>query len=320
MKRFSSFLVATVITLTAAAQNIAVVSPSNNTTIYHSLDEAITEAAAGSVIYLPGGGVTVKDETKITKKLTIMGVSHRGDTDNAEGASLVGGTLRLDKGADGTALMGFRLSGNIEIGTSSDSVRNVLVRYCNVNSIQVKHSQCSGLVVNQCYLRSGSQFKYCNANITNSICYYLYYLTGAVIKNNILTGNRQDGGQWGEICALRYLSSCIITDNVFLNSPNFDNGTNCDIYRNMSRGEYGDDAVKIDADWSEVFVKDAGVSTNSDYHFTAAYKQYSDIGIYGGTGFSDEALAPIPRIVSKEVSEQTDGTGKLKVEVTVKAQ
>ena len=46
----------------------------------------------------------------------------------------------------------------------------------------------------------------------------------------------------------------------------------------------------------------------------------TDIGIYGGSGFSDEALAPIPRIVSKKVAEQTDGSGKLQIEVTVKAQ
>jgi hypothetical protein len=46
----------------------------------------------------------------------------------------------------------------------------------------------------------------------------------------------------------------------------------------------------------------------------------TDVGIYGGTGFSDAALPPIPRIVSKSISEQSDENGNLKVNVRVKSQ
>jgi hypothetical protein len=46
----------------------------------------------------------------------------------------------------------------------------------------------------------------------------------------------------------------------------------------------------------------------------------TDIGIYGGTGFSDSALPPGPRIVSKKVADQTDANGNLRVEIKVSAQ
>ena len=84
MKRNIFIAVALFATMTANAQNIAVVNPSNETSVYQTLDEAVTGADPGSIIYLPGGGVQIKNDTKITKKLTIMGVSHRGDTDNAD--------------------------------------------------------------------------------------------------------------------------------------------------------------------------------------------------------------------------------------------
>ena len=62
----------------------------------------------------------------------------------------------------------------------------------------------------------------------------------------------------------------------------------------------------------------------SDYHVQASWAKGAasdgtDIGIYGGSSFSDKALAPIPRIVSKSVDEQSDASGKLTVKVTVKS-
>ena len=77
--------------------------------------------------------------------------------------------------------------------------------------------------------------------------------------------------------------------------------------------------------WDDVFKANKGVSIISEYKLIGkwgkgAATDGTDLGIYGGTSFNDDALAPIPRIVSKKVAEQTDGAGRLKIEVTVKAQ
>ena len=94
----------------------------------------------------------------------------------------------------------------------------------------------------------------------------------------------------------------------------------------MKKGaDWGDNCKNIgDVNWADVFEKSADVSFNSNFHFKddSEYKQYEGkIGIYGGTGFKDDkSLAPIPRIISKKVSESTDSSGKLQIVVKVKAQ
>ena len=52
MKRTVLFSIALSAILSVSAQNIAVVSPSNGTVIFQSLDEAIAGATNGSTIYL----------------------------------------------------------------------------------------------------------------------------------------------------------------------------------------------------------------------------------------------------------------------------
>ena len=134
MKRILSIIVALVATITVGAQNIAVVNPSNTTKIYQTLDEAIINAEAGSIIYIPGGGFAVTDNAKIDKKLTIMGVSHRGDTDNVDGNTVISGNLNFIKGASHSAVMGVFVSGNVNV---TDSVANFTMRYYRRNKHQL---------------------------------------------------------------------------------------------------------------------------------------------------------------------------------------
>lgn len=333
MKRNLLLAVAFLATFTAGAQNIAVVSPSNVTTIYQTLDEAVSGADNGCIVYLPGGGFRIKEETLIDKKLTIMGVSHRGDTDNADGATVIGGNLNFVKGASGSAVVGVYLSGDINVGTASDSVVNLTVRYCNINSIQVKHPQSSGMVVNQSYLRNNSNFKGCNARLENNIIHSICDVNGGFISNNVIVNyGSYRRGQYG-FSGSYDIYSCVIiayntmiSNNILFSTGRLLQGSGCQVSDNMVKSEnWGDNAVVLGgADWNAVFEKYNGgaISPVSKFHLVGDYKQYDNkIGIYGGTGFKDDtSLAPIPRIVSKKVAEQTDGTGKLKIEVTVKAQ
>lgn len=302
-------------------------SPSNETAIYQTLDEAINNATDGSVIYLPGGGFTISDNTKITHRLTIMGVSHRGDTDNADGATIISGKLQFDRGSSGSAVIGAYISGNVEI----DSVQNITVRKCNAYSIQVLNSGATGLVVNQCYLREDCNFGNCNARIENNIIDMAMHLEGAIIRHNVFTGDRRYTYDMGWLTRqIAYIYSSTIEDNFFLA---WNDGAawieNCVISRNcIGTGSWGDDTdpYVLDAGvtWDDVFKKHKGCTTSSDYDLKDKWgkgeaSDGSDIGIFGGSGFDPKALAPIPRIVSKKVDEQTDGTGRLHIEVTVKS-
>lgn len=331
MKRKILFAVALLATMTAAAQNIAAVSPSNATTIFQTLEEAIVGAESGSTIYLPGGGFQISDETKINKKLTIMGVSHRGDTDNVDGATIISGNLHFEGGSSGSAVLGVYLTGNINVGTETDSVTNFTVRYCNVNSIQVKHSQSSGMVVNQCYLRNESDFGLTNVKLDNCLVHSMANINGGRINHNIVTSANSNHRYYGGYYYYRpihFVSNSTIINNFFLT---WGKGIDCETFQVLNNcigtESWGENPVTLDegTTWDDVFYANKGVSISSDYRLKGkwgkgAATDGSDIGIYGGTGFKDESLVPIPRIISKKVSESTDESGKLQIVVKVKAQ
>lgn len=329
MKRNVLFAVAFFATLVAGAQNIAAVSPSNVTTMYQTLDEAVSEAENGSIIYLPGGGFQISDETKITNKLTIMGVSHRGDADNADGATMIAGNLNFEGGSSGSAVIGVYVSGDINVGNETDEVTNLTVRFCNVNSIQVKNSQSSGMIINQCYLRNNSNFGGCNATVENNILHSIQNLNGGVLNHNVVTSFIT----WSEwrytySSSVNGVSNSTISNNFFLDY--YDHGLGTCVILNNCKGNstLGEECEVLDdgITWEDVFKDHKGVSINSNYKLIGKWGKGkatdgSDIGIYGGSGFKEEkSLAPIPRIVSKKVDERTDGSGMLHIEVTVKAE
>ena len=95
------------------AQNIAVVSPSGETSLYKTLQEAVDGAEDGSVVYLPGGVSPTNGTTVVNKKLTIFGVSHRADIDNVDGPTKIDGSLYFVKGSSGSALMGVYLTQSV---------------------------------------------------------------------------------------------------------------------------------------------------------------------------------------------------------------
>lgn len=345
MKRKVFFFVAMVMSMAAWAQNIAVVSPNNSTDIYNTLDEAITNADPGSTIYLPGGGFAISNATTIDKKLTIMGVSHRGDTDNVDGATIISGNLKFVGGSSGSAVVGVYVSGNIDVGTQGTeeeggaAVTNFTLKYCNVNSIQVHNSECVGMVVNQCYLRNTSEFSNVNVHLSNCVAHSLKDINGGTINHCVITSRyaRHDGYGYTGWAIYTYLPFCnvtssTITNNIMLDWNSGHTGDNCYISNNcIGTGTWGNDENPVVAPegtnlWDDVFGPghNKGVTIASDYHVQASWAKGAasdgtDIGIYGGTSFSDEALAPIPRIVSKSVDEQSDASGKLTVKVTVKS-
>jgi hypothetical protein len=325
---FFTLTVALFATLALNAQQISVVSPAGATTLYTDLNLAIQGAAPGSTVYLSGGGFQVNDTTKITKRLTIIGIGHRPDNDNADGNTNVSGNLFFNDGSDNCALMGVHLSGTIFIANDNQTVNNILIRYCNfldmrignytitssysdgsVFSIGGSGAVCQDVVINQNYIRNGINGGQCAITLTNNILGDdLNFVNGGTIENNVFLNH---GGS--NIVIL--VQNSQVRNNVF-NSGNFHNNDNTVFFGNYAINNLGADNTQID--WETIFTgPNNGVNVSSNFHLAGGN---NGIGIYGGTGFSDTALPPIPRIVSKSVAEQTDENGKLKVQVRVKAQ
>lgn len=319
-KLFSTILVAIVATVASYAQTIAVVSSSGSTTMYQDFGKAVNEAKDGSTIYLPGGGFQLNDTIRIKHKVTIMGVSHRADTDNAEGATTIAGNVWFNQGSDGSAVMGCYVSGNINIGEGGH-VDNILVRYCNANSTQIKSRECSGIMINQCYMRNTINGAHSNLQVTNSIVHSIREIDGGKINHNVICDRTRWDAWENYYYALYRVNNSIISNNIIIQSPTNSACSENQINNNMTHVEFGDNSTVV-SDWKDVFEDESytkGVNIMANFKFSKDYQKYSDIGIYGGTGFDDNALAPIPRIISKEIPEQTDASGKLNIKVTVKA-
>ena len=320
MKKFVlSLFVAMMATVAVQAQQIAVVS-SEDTSIYRSLATAISKAPTNSVIYLPGGGFPLSDEVKITnKKLTIIGIGHKVQGENADGYTTITGNLQFDEGSDGSAVYGCYITGNVIIGTGTAVVNDVTVRYCNANCVDVMNANCLETVVNQCYLRGYSDFHGANGHFTHNIACSIYNLDNGYIEYNIfttasylfgsgnnnpsestsITGNVITGG-----CA-KYTKDCLTSNNMCMNNNTF-----------------GDDPIRLESGIgaNQIFESPQGVTPFSNYHFKEEFREYEgQCGIYVGNGFDTDQLPPVPYIVNKRIPEQTDADGKLNIKVRVKA-
>lgn len=307
----------------AVAQQIAVVSGSGSTSIYQTFEAAINGAEPGSVIYLPGGGFPLPDSVKITKKLTIIGIGHKSTNDNVDGYTTIPGNVFFNEGSSGSGIMGCLITGNVCIGHDDASVNNILVKCCNVNAIDSRVN-CENIVISQNYIRNPSPICGCGSVVTNNILHSLYDMNSSTICYNIITSAYSWKYLWSS--TMYNVDNTNIHNNIIFNTGADGPSYACDniqANRNMFINiNWGDNCVNLtDCSWEDIFVNYNGGAINpmSDFHFKAAYLQYSDIGIYGGSGFNDHQTAPVPYIVAKRIAEQTDAEGKLKVQIRVNA-
>ena len=265
---------------------------------------------------------------KINKKLTIIGIGYDAKNDNVDGITTINGNLFFDEGSDGSAVMGCyiasRYGGKIVIGNSETAVNNVVIKYCNVYSVEVVNSNSTGTIINQNYIRSSSYYRGAQVTITNNVIGGQIRQVGAgeVSYNTFCYYGRYSSSSWAETL---YEVSATVIGNIFRASDvvYIHYGCNCDFFGNFYiGGSFGDDPIIIDATEEDIFqnINEWKVTPASDFHFKEAYKDYeSKVGIYAGTGFSKKGMAPVPYIVAKQVAEQTDASGNLNIKIRVSA-
>lgn len=315
---FLAILACMLVVPSAFSQQIAVVASGGTTRVYQTLKAAIEGASDGSVIYMPGGGFSIGDSVKITKRVTIVGIGHVArNSDNADGATIINGNLWFNAGSSGSTIMGCYVSGNVKIGDDG-VVDNMLVKLCNVNGVEIRNVGCSGTIANQnyireCYWGAGSS----DNTISNNVIFRAENIGSGTIKNNVFCRSYST--------RLYIVSNCLIEGNVFRDNGYIHEGSNCQAINNLIAfgGVWGDDPIEIEGNPGDaLFVNANGWAVNpvSDFHFTDDYKAYeSQVGIYAGTGFSGTNLPPVPYIVAKRIATETDAEGKLKVQIRVNA-
>lgn len=323
-KKLFILCLAVVWATTMMAQNIAVVSPEGETSLYKTMNDAIDGAEAGSVVYLPGGVFQI-DKIHINKKITIIGTGHKISSENPDGITTISGYLYFDAGSDGSAMIGCYLTYALSIANSDNEVNDILVRHCNLNEVNVNNNKCVGITINQNYIREGVKSGTAPVTLTNNITGYIHNVYDGEISNNIITSTSYyTTGCWYSIASC---ARTIITNNIILNSNATDSNSrtiqlegNNLVSSNMTITDWGDDCINVgNVDWHDVFVNYVG-NTSSDFHFKEAYKQYENqVGVYADGVDFDKQLAPVPYIVAKHIEEQTDAQGKLSIKIRVKA-
>lgn len=317
-----SLFVAFMATVAIQAQQIAVVTENGETTLFKTLDDAIKGAEPGSVIYLPGGGFPISDETTITKKLTIIGIGHKVNGENADGYTTITGNLYFNEGSNSSAVMGAYITGVVYIGNDGKRVDDITVRFCNLQRVFVKNSACLGTVVNQNYIRTSSLFSGAPGEFSNNVAYAVRDLNNGVIDYNVLLS--RGGGNTGDIAGVCDCKNSSITNNLFYDrygctDSSFDN--------NIMDSSFHEDeiAISFSGSWGDIFEKHPAnmtysINSNNNYHLKGDFKQYDgQIGIFGGSSFDTNSLPPVPFITFKEVADKTDAAGKLKINVRAKA-
>ncbi len=302
-KKIFILLIALACTVTLMAQEITVVGSNGTTRFYRTLAEAIEATTDNCVIYLPQGGFAIHDSVKITKKVTIIGVGHRGKQGKVDGVTNIGGNLFFNEGSNGSTVMGCYLGGTLNINVS-----DFLLRYCNAGNINVISSSV-GTIINQNCIRGEINFNGARGIVTNNIMRRVSNMNGGTIRHNVFARDTYIGA-----------SNAFIIDNVFVVWGSH-SGSDIKASHNLFIGaEWGENPFNLtDVTAADVFRADNGVSNSSNYHFQDDYSQYeTQYGIYAGSGFNDLQAAPIPALIIRSVEEQTNTSGQLKVQVRLK--
>jgi len=319
------------VTMVHAQVRIAVVKGSN-TIICKDLPNALSLAETGASIYLPGG--TFSGSFTISKKLHIYGAGHYPDSTQTTGITYIIGDITLTAGSDSSIIEGLNLNSTGNILFSGDSVGNITIRRNNFSNFTETTTWTKYASIYQNVI---------NGNIT---LHFLSYNT--MISNNIICGiitglKENDLVQNNALIFSQnwnYTLSCnnvLIQNNVIYDNGNYPaiNGVNNMINNNIITqpwwtisGNFGSGNF-IGIPQGQMFINQNSNNFDytQDYHInvsdTATYKgtDGKQIGIYGGIyPWKEGAVPSNPHIQYKDIDNQTDGSGNLKVNIQVAAQ
>lgn len=307
MKAFSIFFVALLIVSQLQAKVLTVSNRPGNPAQYQQVASAIAAAAPGDTIYVQGSEIRYDDFT-IDKKLTIIGPGHKPDKEVALLADFNRVTIGVQNtDANGSSLIGINASAVLG---STFSQSNITIKRCKLDYI---------------YIQGGSVEITKKWIIEDNILYSISFASTLptpyefIIRNNIFSGQ------------ITYGSSLVITNNIFIGSQSdaFLGLTNSSIHNNIFYGTspqgaanstfnnnisysnsnttlpYGtNNGINNKVDVDPLFTVYTGGAFNyaHDYHLQAtspgknAGTDGTDIGLFGGIGFSESGEPPIPQV------------------------
>lgn len=308
-------------------------------TFYTNLSTAITAAANGDTLYLPGGAIAPTTQINVSKSLHFVGAGHYPDSTLATGVTWIN-DLRFLTGSSGGSVEGIDFD-VLTIGYSSNQViSGFTVKRCAIDAFYIGNDAVStieSIILTDNLFRSSVTIKagYPNILIMRNVFSYMstFSCSGLLLKNNIIYSYYPS--------VLSDLSGCTLENNIII-------GVSGGGFGNISFGsfncQYINNVIIPNVNsWSSntntnniVGQTVAGTFTNApgttfsyayNYHLlgTSPGVNYgtdgTDVGIYGTSApFKDGAVPFNPHIISKTISSDLTPAGILNVNVTVSAQ
>jgi hypothetical protein len=335
------------------AQNLIAVQNGGEPKFYSKLDSAIVFAVDSDTLYLPGGNFALN--TDIGKRLHIIGVGHHPDSTLVTNPTIINinSSLNLITGATGGSLMGIKLNGNLQFGTSSTdgNVCNYKVARCYVGSIISNSNASTNNLFYENIITNGGGF-YFSISMNNAESNYFY--------NNIITGGF---GGYSQFTVNGIGAGSIFKNNIFINNDyDYLNGVVYSVFENnifaassLFNPSYGifnnifnnnlfvtPSSYIFWTNWNNtginnifeqaqtsIWINQNGdsFSYSQDYHLQTtspgknAGRDGTDIGIYGGMFPWKEGSIPFnPHFQQVQISPKTDANGNLNVNIKVAAQ
>jgi hypothetical protein len=333
MKKLIGVIILLGCSITVFSQAAFIRSGNGSTTVYRSLDSVVANYQAGDTIYLPGGTFEVGN-VYFTRKVVVYGAGHYPDSAAATGRTVLNGNINITGNASQSMFQGFYLSGNIALGTdaASSNVKGLVIQRCSFGDITLAvndnyNSLAENIMIRECVVRSNLNVRYAKDVLieNNLINGALYNTNGSVkVSNNIMFGNGH---------TLYIVTSVLFENNIFYQAGGFQYASGSNTFRNnvfrMASPLIGSDIGENNLfSVSSLFVHPAtAFDYGINFHLAAgspaiaAGKGGTDCGIYGGPRSYKEAAVPSnPHVRSKTISDNTNASGQLQVQVTVAAQ
>lgn len=332
--------------LSAAAQQapFMVCNPSGTTCApYNDLTSAYNAAASGDYIYLPAGDFTL--DSWISKEVHFIGAGFDINASITTGITRISGDIILGGvSANGSSFEGFYLTGNFR---NYGNVSNITLSYLNFNHA-VYYAvyniwSWSNCVVKNCvvrdYLHFGDDYYPTlgeNNLVMNSIVGSIYNTNHSTIKNCIISKYNATNYCFDNI------KNSVIKNNIIGGQGVNSTGTSIDnvmFLNNATTAASGElmngkpfcnevnNSYGITAADTFMTATAFTYDLTFDYHIKATSPAHNggdngaDMGIYGGsTPWKEGAIPSNPHIFFKNISNATDGSGNLPVQIKVSSQ
>lgn len=302
---------------------------------FNTVEEMAPNLFAGDKVYFSSGSFNVGNWT-INQNISVFGTGHYNQS-NSSAYTLLTGSIKVGGEINGTLLSGFRLQGDLTLGTIAgfESIQDLTIeRIAVFGNFETSYSGgdiVSGVSIRECIVNGFMHFGWENSHCSNSIMGTVSYNYPVPFNNSFsncitVNGSGVSTNSFSNTtvsnCYFRYhINSdvnCTFTNNLFFSSSSIAGGDDIDFGTITNVGE------------ANVFV---GQSTIAGFDYSKNYQLQptcpgvsygadgTDIGIYGGQfPWKENMLPRNPIITNAIVSGATQENGSLPVQITIEAQ